>query len=89
MVPGQALDLWVCNYYKVLPTEDRFKRLGEEQKYLLFTGFLNQPLMDDIHRAHQSSRISVDGEAGENLKKLGYTDQQLARIKDQMEKAGI
>lgn len=89
MVKGQELDHWICSQFKVLPTEDRFKRLGEEQKYLLFIGFLEQAQPDDIHRGYHSNKARLEGETLVNLKKMGYSDRQLARMKDQLEKAGI
>ena len=89
MVKGQELDHWICSQFKVLPTEDRFKRLGAEQKYLLFIGFLEQAQPEDIHRAYHSGRARFEGVVLKDLKKMGYTDKQLAKMKDQLAKAGI
>ena len=89
VIQSQALDLWICNHYKVLPTDDRFKRLGDEQKYMLFKAYLEQPLSDEIHKAYRQSKPTLDTTTENNLKKLGYTPEQLRRLQHEIEKAGI
>ena len=89
VVKGVALDVWICNHFKVLPTEDRFKYLTERQKYLLFIGFVEQPRHDDMHKAYaMSRRATINSSDGLNLKKLGYTDEQIRKMREQLEKAG-
>lgn len=90
MAKEASLDLWICEHYKVLPTEERFKALSDRQKYLLFLGFVEQPKHEDMHQAYWRTRTTQIGEQDEkNLKSLGYTPEQLKRMQEQLEKAGL
>ena len=87
-----ALDLWVCREFKVLPTDERFKNLHEEQKHLLLTGFLEQPLPEEIHLAYtlkKAKTIQFTEKDQKNLQKWGYTKEAIAQAKEQFEKAGL
>lgn len=85
-----ALDTWICDHYDVLPTEDRYKRLTDRQKYLLFQGFINRPSDADIHRAYQiSQRLFISHEEEANWMKRGYSLEQIKRMKHEIEKAEI
>lgn len=85
-----ALDLWICDRFNVLPTEERYKELTDRQKYLLFQGFIERPQDDDIHRAYWiSQRDSFSKKDEVNLLGLGYTQEQLTKMKDQLEKAKV
>ncbi len=82
------LDLWVCDHYKVLPTEERYKQLTDRQKYLLFQGFIERPQDNDIHRSYWiSQRDSFSKKDEENLLKRGYTRDQILKMKNELEKA--
>lgn len=37
------IDRWVMNYYKILPTDMRYKKLSEEVKEILFYSFVHTP----------------------------------------------
>ncbi len=90
MVREAALDLWICEHYRVLPTEERYKRLSDRQKYLLFLGFVEQPKHDDMHKAYRNSNThSFSDNEKRNLRNIGYTPEQLKRIQDQLGKAGL
>lgn len=83
-----ALDLWICDHYQVLPTEDRYKKLTEKQKYLLFLGFVDQPTDEQMHRSYRASKTTYIGkEEKQNLSALGYLPEQLRYMQDQLEKA--
>ena len=83
-----ALDLWICDRFDVLPTEERYKLLTDRQKYLLFQGFIERPQDDNIHRAYWISQRDTFSKRDEiNLLGLGYTQEQLAKMKDELEKA--
>jgi hypothetical protein len=86
----ESLDLWVCHHFRVLPTEDRFKRLTEDQKVLLFFGWLENPSSDQLKRHHDRRATDpvIDDVAAENFKKRGYTSDQIKRMREQLENAG-
>jgi hypothetical protein len=81
----------VCHHFRVLPTDDRFKRLTENQKNFLFTGWLELPTSDQIKEWYtkRENEPVVSDEDAENFKKLGYTDAQIRHIKEQLENAGF
>lgn len=90
-VKEASLDLWVCHHFRVLPTEDRFKRLTQRQKDLLYLGWLELPTSDQIkswYTQKQGEPVVTDSDA-KNFKKLGYTGEQIKRIKEQLSKAGF
>ena len=86
-----ALDLWVCNHYRVLPTDERYKKLHEEQKYLLFVGFLEQPLPEEIHSAYRQKNPSTHIKESEllSLEKCGYGSEAIEELRKQFKLAGL
>lgn len=87
-----ALDLWICNHFQVLPTDERFKTLTDRQKILLFQGYLETPTSGQIHESHmmQLKQEEIWNEQREmELKRMGYTLEQIERIKDNYRKAGL
>jgi hypothetical protein len=82
----QAVDLWVCRHFKVLPTEDRFLNLSDEQKLLLLTSYFEAPLDELAYMAYQSqqTKLEIDESTVKNLKDLGYTEEQLKRMAQQL-----
>jgi len=71
----------------VLPTDDRFKELSETQKNLLFVGYLEHPLSEDMHRGYQKQDDAITEETETDFAKLGYLPEQIAHIKEQVEAA--
>ena len=72
----------------MLPTEDRFKNLSEETKYLLYVGFLETALPEEIHESYRISReYHLDPAVERGLRKAGYTDAQIAQYKEDLQKA--
>ena len=90
MVKELAVDLWICHHFKVLPTEDRFKRLTPRQKDLLYVSWTELPTSDQIKKWHADKKGNpvVTGEDAKQFRKLGYTPEQIKRIKEQLKNAG-
>jgi len=76
-------------YFKVLPTDDRFQQLSDEQKQFLFYGYLNQPDPTRIRDAYQSKVTSlITEDEKKNLKEVcGYSDDQIKYFEDEIRKA--
>ena len=74
-----------------MPTEDRFKKLGEDTKYLLFMGYVNTPSDEEIHRAYELQRNTavITSNDERDFEALGYKPEQLERIKRNLVAAGI
>jgi hypothetical protein len=90
VVKEHAIDLWVIRYFKVLPTDQRFKDLSEKQKLLLLVSFFESPLDEWAYLAHQKSKqvtTAMNDETVENLKNIGYTKEQIARMMNQLQAA--
>ena len=90
IVKEVSLDLWICNHFKVLPTEERFKKLTPNQKALLYTGWVELPTSDQIKKFYDSKDTDpvITKSDETNFKALGYTPAQLKRMKEQLENAG-
>jgi len=80
----------VCHHFKVLPTDERYKKLTENQKYLLYIGWLELPTSKQIKLwyAKKSGEPIITDEDANNFKKLGYTSAQIKKMKEQLENAG-
>jgi len=75
-----------------LPTEQRFKKLSDLQKLFLFQSWLDQPTSEEVRYSYLSEMFSkalVTKEDEKNFAKLGYTSDQLSKIKDELAKAGM
>lgn len=85
-----SLDLWVCHHFRVLPTEERYKRLTENQKYLLYIGWLELPTSDQVKLWYtkKTGEPIVTDEDAKDFEKLGYSKAQVKRIREQLENAG-
>lgn len=83
------IDLWVCNHFKVLPTEQRFKDLTPWQKTILWLGSMYLPdttemrhniLMQEEHERKTS--FSKEQEAA--LIRDGMSPTELDEIKNSL-----
>jgi hypothetical protein len=82
------LDLWVCEHFKVLPTDDRFLKLSTTQKNLLWWGFITLPSDSAVRAEYWSSQKieePITNDELDGMRSLGYTEEQLERIKKQMQ----
>ena len=90
MAKETSLDLWVIHHFRVLPTEKRFKQLTDNQKYLLYIGWLELPTSDQIKKWYdrKSDDPVITKDDAKNFEKLGYSKEQIKRMKEQLENAG-
>ncbi len=73
----------------MLPTEERYRRLSFYQKILLFKSHTVLPSDEDIkYAADVRSRGSKTELPVKDLKRLGYTSEQLDKMKKQLAAAG-
>lgn len=74
----------------MLPTDDRFKRLTPRQKDFLYLGWLELPTSDQIKEWYSKKKDDpvVTKEDAKNFQKLGYTAEQIKRMKEQLKNAG-
>ena len=86
VVRAQALDLWIIRYFKVLPTDQRFRELTDAQKNLILTSFFESPLDEWAHMSyHQTlAQMDMDDTTKENLVHLGYSKDQILRMTQQL-----
>jgi hypothetical protein len=85
------LDVWICEHFKVLPTEQRFKDLSGRQKLILWFGCLYTPSREVMQRSFLLSkkneeRFGVDEVTADALKQSGYSKEQIEAIQDQLKK---
>ena len=74
----------------MLPTEERYKRLTENQKYLLYVGWLELPSSEQMKLWHDKKAGDpiITDEDAKNFKNLGYTKDQIKHMKEQLQNAG-
>lgn len=86
----ESLDLWILHHFRVLPTDDRFKRLTENQKVLLFFGWKELPTSDQIKQFFDRKQGDpvIDEGAEKSFRRIGYTPAQIRRMKEQLANAG-
>jgi len=85
---SSLLDLWVCDHYRVLPTDERFLNLSDEQKNLLFVGYLERATDEAIYQSyHSKPEMAVTDEDADVLTKAGYSPAQIRRIRYNLEVA--
>ncbi len=89
-VRAVSLDLWVCHHFRVLPTEERYKRLTENQKYLLYIGWLELPSSDQMKEWHdrKAGDPIITEDDAKDFENLGYTKEQIKHMKEQLQNAG-
>lgn len=81
IVKANSLDLWICHHFKVLPTDDRFKKLTNNQKDLLLAGFIENPTDKEIIQYHRNIEKEIVNEDDiEAFREGGYTEDQIERI---------
>ena len=81
------MKLWLINHFRVLPTDERFKKLTEDQIELLFISFISMPGDEDYKRAYIRKRTGEELASGlprEALRKMGYTDEQIKKIAEEV-----
>jgi len=89
------LDTWVCQTFKVLPTDPRFMELTENQKTLLMVAHMENISSEDLYnyakhmRYEKMQQVHIDDEEKDSLRALGYTDEQIDNMNDEILKAGV
>jgi hypothetical protein len=77
----------------VLPTDRKYKRLTDKQKELLFMGWLELPTSDELRQYHMHIQTTntpvITEDDAASFQRLGYTREQIAKMKDQLKKAGF
>jgi hypothetical protein len=72
-----------------LPTDRRFKTLSWRQKYLLFKSHTYLPSDEDLRwSARKQQEEGRQALPTKDLKRMGYSQEQLDRMKEQLIKAG-
>lgn len=88
-----ALDVWICSHFKVLPTEERFLKLGDRQKLLLFYGFTENPtdsiIWEGYRTVSKAEEFKLTDKIAEQLSKIGYGSNQITNIRENLKRAGL
>lgn len=81
------IDLWIFDKFVILPTDERFLNLYEEQKLALFEGVCSLPDQDSLKK---NVIISRRKEEIKNKKDSSFLSKGLQiRMKEQYEKSGL
>ena len=82
--------LWLLNRYKVLPTEQRYKDLTDEQVEILFEYFLNFPDDELIKRRFVEGEIAKSKiPPREQFQKMGYSEDEIDGIIEELSQADL
>lgn len=70
----------------MLPTDERFKSLTDKQKNLLLSMYLEFPTSEVLHTIYEeeyAEHPKVSEEEEEGLKRLGYSPEQIKKMKEE------
>ena len=90
--PRQKVKLWVIEHFRILPTDERFKRLTEDQMELLFYYFVSSPTDEQYKKAHYSNLSKeevIETLPEDKIKEMGYSEEELKDIRDALVIGGI
>lgn len=76
-------------HFKVLPTDKRIKRLTDDQIDILFIYHLMKPEESALRETYQRQSLIEEKQNGlpiDQLKKQGFTDEDIEQIKRDLEK---
>jgi len=75
----------------VLPTEERYKKLTPRQKDILYLSWVELPTSEQVKDWSHSKASDpvIDTEHEKQFKSLGYTPDQIRKIKEQLNNAGF
>ena len=77
-------------HFRVLPTDQRFLNLNDEQMELLFMSFLNSPPDEAIRQSHHSKASKkdlIESMPKDLMGKMGYSKEDLQKIADEVKQA--
>ena len=81
--------MWVIHHFRVLPTDDRFLKLSDDVKMMLFYGWVELPNSDEIRAGYvERNRIEFTEQDALELLDYGYSPEQTARIRRELESVG-
>jgi hypothetical protein len=88
---GNNLDVWTCLYFKVLPTDIKFRQMSEEQKMLLFVAFLETPSPEQMKMNYYKSISGpkITPVTEKEFRSIGYSSKAISKMKDELRKAGL
>lgn len=88
-----SLDLWICRKFSCLPTEDRFKRMTDHQKVMMFYGYLVSPSDEEIRKNYLANTaitpILSEEDKADFKGVLGYSDEAIQRMEENLRAAGL
>ena len=90
--PKQRLKFWVIEHFRILPTDERFKQLTEDQMELLFCYFVSNPTDEQYRKAHYSNLSKeevMETLPEDKIKEMGYSEKELKDIKDALIIGGV
>jgi len=75
--------------FQVLPTDERYTKLTDRQKQLLLASFLEQPTEAELRQyyreeKHRETETTLSPEEEEQMRKNGYSQEQIERIKENL-----
>lgn len=82
---SQKVKLWIIEHFRILPTDERFKKLKEDQMELLFCYFVSSPNDEQYRKAHYSNLSKeeiMETLPEDKIKEMGYSEEELKDIKE-------
>lgn len=74
-------------HFRVLPTDERFKQLTDHQINMMFVYYLMRPedsILKELYRKNQEVEVVKEELPVDLLKAQGYTDVQIAKIRQEL-----
>jgi len=89
--PRTKMKLWLIEHFRILPTDERYKKLSEDQIEILFCNFLSSPIDEEYkntYRQGMSKKDVVKSMPTELFKDMGYSEEDIKQISQEIVMGG-
>ena len=75
-------------HFRVLPTDQRYQELRDDQIESLFLAYLAVPSPEELRESYRKNRVAeMKSPPEDELEKMGYSDEEIQQIKQDIQSA--
>lgn len=89
--PRTKMRLWLIEHFRILPTDERYKKLSEDQIEILFCNFLSSPIDEEYKNTYRQGMSKTDvikSMPTELFKDMGYDENDIKQISQEIAVGG-
>jgi len=83
--------LWLIEHFRILPTDERYKKLSEDQIEILFCSFLSSPIDEEYRKTYRKGMSKTDvikTMPKELFTEMGYSEKDMEQISQEIAMGG-